>query len=368
MFGINNVLHKSDRMLNYYEIQDIIDKLVKLDDIKTTDAINNLETKIQKKLENAMIYLYDKKDKTKDELILLDKYNNYVLNEINKDGKKIMNNSYFSFVLSIIEQSDNKTVLGKNLDDIINIFDNELDNISKKILNDKILSKEEQEFYENSTIFIAINSFIDSSDIQEINCYFNNYPVKNLDDNKNKQLFILFLLCKNIVEIGGNVCIKFNDDLEIDSNKFVTFGNFGRLADGRYLLEINDIDSYNLNDDSEFYRLIFTIFHELGHLNQDINYDKYSNDDKRRMDVEKVFLNQDRDFYIKHHDNFFVEQDANMYAIKILLNEFGEIKEVLDICKKKLKSLESVYNQDIEFSKLEYELYNSIENFNNKNK
>ena len=65
---------------------------------------------------------------------------------------------------------------------------------------------------------------------------------------------------------------------------------------------------------------------------------------------------------------------TNIYMVKndtvfaYLLNEFGEIKEVLDICKKKLKSLESVYNQDIEFSKLEYELYNSIENFNNKNK
>ena len=84
----------------------------------------------------------------------------------------------------------------------------------------------------------------------------------------------------------------------------------------------------------------------------------YSKSDKKIIDIEKYLINNNEEFYNNNHDSFFVEIDANMYAVKRMLNEFSN-KEALDICKKKVDMLNKVYNDD-EFIKLEYEVYNDI--------
>ena len=92
-----------------------------------------------------------------------------------------------------------------------------------------------------------------------------------------------------IVDIGGEVCVSFEEDEEIKNN-CITSGEFGKLPDGRYVIFIYDMDLYSIKNNKEFYRKVFTVMHELGHLNQDINYNAYGEAEKHRMNIEKELM------------------------------------------------------------------------------
>lgn len=352
MFETSDILDNSDNMVDYYELKDTL----LYADFSRLDIKN-------KKMENAMIYLYNKSDKSSIEIDMLNKYNNYILKLVDNNKLNIMNNKYFRTIFRLEYQNNSDCVLGINMEDLTNILDDILDSIENKINNSIELSNLEKSFYQNSIIFFSCNSYIDSSDINTIVNYFNKCPVVDLKDADSRKLFLISMIARNIKDIGCRVCISFNKHLEI-SNGNVTFGHFGKLADGRYLLEVNNVNDYNIKDDKDFYKVIFVLLHELGHLNQDINYEKYSEDDKKRINIEKYLINNNKDFYDNNHDSFFVEIDANMYAVKRMLNEFSN-KAALDLCKKKVDMLDKVYKDDA-FIKLEYELYNAIYKISNK--
>ena len=344
MFEISDILDNTDNMLEFYELKDIL----------LNNGFNNIDSG---KLESAMIYLYSKSDKSSNEVDVLNKYNNYILNLVNSNKFNIVNSKYFRTIFSIDYQNNSDYVLGFNIEELIGFLDDNLKSIENKIINNVELSSLEKTFYQNSLMFFACNTFIDSSDIDFIVNYFDKYPIGDLKNIDNRKLFLMSMIARNIKDIGGCVCISFNKHLEIIDSS-VTLGHFGKMIDGRYLLEVNNINDYNISDDKNFYEVIFVLLHELGHLNQDINYTKYNEDDKKIIDIEKYLINNNEEFYNNNHDSFFVEIDANMYAVKRMLNEFSN-KEALDICKKKVDMLNKVYNDD-EFIKLEYEVYNDI--------
>ena len=372
MFGINSLLKDVNGMIDYYEMLEFISFLVN-EDAGFDKRINNLDNYMKEKMENAALYLYYKVDKTIIDIEFLNKYNKHILKLINNDIKNVLNNNYCYNILSLDynkcdSDEDIIKIFNMSFKKIFNKLDNELDKISNKLLSGIELSDDEKIFYENNILFTVSNQIIYNEDNDEILKYFNKYPINNIEKPKNRKLYLVHMILKNSDLLGENICITFNDDIEVDNNKVVTFGRIGKLPDGRSIIEINNTDIYNIKNDYEFYQLIFTLLHELGHLNQDVNYDKYSDYDKKRMDMENKLRNIDSDFYLNYHDNFFIEQDANMYAIKRMLNEFNDNYETLNICRKKAIQLEKVYNEDNEFCKLEREEYNKrIYGYSNNN-
>ena len=325
MFGINKVLKNTDWMINYYEISDLISSLV-TQDSRFDKIINNLNNEIKDKIENAALYLWYKKDKTNNENEFLKKYNKYILNQINVDIKNILNNKYCFSILGVefnncVSNEEIIKTFNMSFNELFIKLDNELEKISNKILAGIKLSVDEKKFYENNILFTVTNQIIFNEDNAEILKYFNDYPINDIDSPKNRQLYLVYMILKNVNSLGETICLTFNDDINIDSKKIVTFGRIGKLPDGRSIIEINNTDIYSIKNDYDFYHLIFILMHELGHFNQDVNYDKYSVEDKKRINMENKLRKIDSGFYLKYHNNFFIEQDANMYAVKYLLKK-----------------------------------------------
>ena len=78
--------------------------------------------------------------------------------------------------------------------------------------------------------------------------------------------------------------------------------------------------------------------------------------------MEKYFINNEKEFYMQNHHSFFMEIDAEMFAIKCMMNEFGSIKEVYNICLEKLIKTNSILDKDAIFNNIEKQRYNAIHN------
>lgn len=123
---------------------------------------------------------------------------------------------------------------------------------------------------------------------------------------------------------------------------------------------------YSIKSNKDFYRKVYTVMHELGHLNQDINYDNYGEAEKNRMSMEKELMNKKREFYNQNHDNFYVEIDADMYAIEKIVDDFKNVKDACSICLEKIKKVKGILKSDSDFMKLETEKYREMKEQNKK--
>ena len=361
MFGVNNLLRKTDLKLAYLEQRDFLNSLSSKTDEEFVDAI---EKNDKEKNELAFTYLKDKENLSDNDDVILNKYNNHILDLMNNDIKSAMNNTYFVSLLSNADIND-KEILGMRVDDVIEKIYQNVDMIFAKIKNGEEISDIENEFCKNALLYAVVYHYIDNEDINEINDYFTKYKVTNFDDVKNKQLYLLGLATKYIVDIGGEVCVSFEEDEEIKNN-CITSGEFGKLPDGRYVIFIYDMDLYSIKNNKEFYRKVFTVMHELGHLNQDINYNAYGEAEKHRMNIEKELINKEKEFYNQNHDNFYVEIDADMYAIDKIADDFGDVKEACSICLEKIRKVKSVLKNDSRFMMLETEKYREMKEQNKK--
>ena len=88
-------------------------------------------------------------------------------------------------------------------------------------------------------------------------------------------------------ELSAFCMVAFNAFLDAEAN----------IKDGIATIRINDLDIYNITTEKEFLEKIFTIFHELGHYKQDIEYDQYTDDIKGIITIEKYLAENDREFY-----------------------------------------------------------------------
>ena len=219
MFGISDILDNIDNKLDYYELKDFL----------LYSGFNNIDGS---KLENAISYLYNKPDKSSCEVDVLNKYNKYVINLVHNNKLNIINNKYFRTIFSIEYKNNSDSVLGINMEDLTSMLDDNIDIIENEINNSIELSNLEKSFYQNSIIFFSCNSYIDSGDIDTLVKYFNMYPVGDLNNVDNRKLFLISMIVRNIKDIGGCVCILFNEHLEINNGN-VTYGNFGKMSDGR---------------------------------------------------------------------------------------------------------------------------------------
>lgn len=211
MFGVNDIVQKTDLKLAYLEQRDFLNSLSSKTDKEFVDAI---EKNDKEKNELAFTYLKDKEKISDNDNVILNKYNNYILDLMNNDIMIGMNNTYFVSLLSNADIND-REILGMNVDDVIKKIYQNVDMIFAKIKKGEEISDIENEFCNNALLYAAVYHYIDSEDIDEINDYFTKYNVTNLDDVKNKQLYLLSLATKYIVDIGGEVCVSFEEDGEI---------------------------------------------------------------------------------------------------------------------------------------------------------
>lgn len=71
---------------------------------------------------------------------------------------------------------------------------------------------------------------------------------------------------------------------------------------------------------------LFTVFHELGHLIQEINIDTYPKEMQELMKREKFIIDKDNAFYNRYHDSFYIERDADIFALSRILELFKDEK------------------------------------------
>lgn len=367
MFGINDVIKKTDLLLDYFEVKDLIEKISNEDN---DFEFESLESKVLNKIESSTLYLYEKKDKNNDEINFLKKYNKYISKLVEKDIKYAMNNDYCYNILYTMYDNDCSSddiidAFNSTLNSIFDKLNNELEKIENKILKGCELSSCEKNFFENNVLFVVNKELIEYSDNEIILKYFDKFQF-DFDNYKNRQLYLIWIILKITAEFGKKICIIFDDSIEIEKNKYLTSGHIGKLPDGRRVIKINNTSIYNIKYNYDFYNLLFVVFHELGHLNQDVNFDKYSDNSKKIINMENELKNLNRDFYLENHDKFFIEKDASFYAAKKLLQEFPTEKDVLNIYRKKISKLLGG-DTDKDFYKVEIEMYQTLKCKENSN-
>lgn len=226
----------------------------------------------------------------------------------------------------------------------------------KKIDNSIELTNKEKEFIENYFLSFSSNNFtLPTSDILK---YFEKYPIQNLDSFKNKKLYLLYICSKKVTELGMKCNIHFDGKEDIEDK---CEGYFAPLDDGTMLININAIASYVLKDDESFFEQIFTIYHEIGHLKQKINKERFENEVKQVFDMEDVIRRENHDFYVKYHDHFFKEKNADEFATEELEKDFKDNKIVQELCDKEKNKLMELYKYNIKFLNLLFEEYNKIQ-------
>ena len=159
--------------------------------------------------------------------------------------------------------------------------------------------------------------------MSDIKDYFKKYPISDLNSPRNRQLYLLYILSSRMLEFNCNSAIQFYEDSITNSNKNQVLGSFYKTEDGIAFIRINNVDIYNMKTDKEFLEKIFTIFHELGHFRQNNMPEQYENN-QEIIDMEKEIMKNNRQFYNKYHDSFFIERDADNYAIEEMMNEFWD--------------------------------------------
>ncbi len=335
---VNELIKSIDKEVSYLESTSFIEKASKEENMD--EFIKLIKSYTEKNnLENSLIYLASKEELKDYEKSFLDKYNKYLLKILENDPKEYYNNSYCSFLYtnalnkltSKEELYKTKFINGKSLGEIDDILANIQDKLLQDIKDGKELSQKSRYFLEESILLFAFENIIlkeyeDKEDTMfDIVMYFNKYSIHDISTSRNKQLSILAALSQRMIKFSGNNAIRFNLDDVLENDKYYRKGSLGVLPKTNIpYIEINGMDSINLSNEESFLEKMFTIFHELGHLRQKKNLNEFDENMLKIFKLEGELINNCNDFYIEYHDSFFVERDADNYAITELKKEYGE--------------------------------------------
>lgn len=333
----------------------------------------------KEKLEDSIIGLYSLDSKESSVFkTFIDRYTKYVTQKSNNDVMFFLNNRFLNYLYSaeLLKKNENKayngSVLGRNIDDIYDDIDNKYFELNEK-LDKKIKFTEEEisfmkKLYINCAQFESI--FVDA-DLSEENDYdiinfCNQYPLDIENSIDDQQVFLIYNIIKSLINIKGKYHIIFN---QFESEK--NFKNLGSVSnfkgrDDEYLISIYYTDQIFFDSMKNIADVLFTIFHEIGHILQSNCKEKYDSDMLDIFEDEYFILENDRDFYDKYHDNFLIEQDANLYAFNIMTKLFNDsYPEFCDYALKKMKSKNLIDSKL--FTKLFYEKYEQLLNEKNNN-
>lgn len=379
---IKDLFRKIDRQIAYYEATDFYKEASKIKDINNfTVKINDKKEK--EKIEEGLLYLkiYKNENEIKDyEKKFLDKYQKYLEIKLKIDVREYMNNKYCQYLyieawnnLEKGQDREKAFIDGRILRDIEDLIIDKTNELIAKIKSNISLDKKDKRFLEENFLTMAESSAVfkgteEEKDIMyDIVTYFKKYPITNLNSPKNIQLSILSELSKEMIKIPIDSAIMFSVDSIYDVDGTRILGSFGYLEDKTPYIRINELDTYLLNSIEDFLKRMFTVFHELGHFIQKAEFDKYDVKHKKIINIEKVLMNNNRSFYSKYYDNFFIERDADKYAIERINKSYG--KKYKDIVEKIISKKEKRIRIDEKaFFELEVAEYEKIMHKNSNQK
>ncbi len=364
------IIKEIDRILKSSHYRPIFLKLNSIDNDSTLFSIlDNMQESEKEELEEAIIGLTLREEISKEENNILNKYKNYVMKKSNKNIMEYLNNNYLSFLYhkefeEIVKDSNYDSQINqKSIWEIYQELCDKFNEISAKLENNTKLTNEEHKFFKKYLLSTAFYDMInkkyeDENDIMyDVVEYFDKYPITNFNNIENRQLYILYNLSKQLLKINVDSIITF--DRYHNEEDIRCEGFYKKLSDGRYQINISNLEDIYLKDEKTMYESLFTVFHELGHLMQEINNDAYPKEIQELFKWEKYIINKDNSFYKKYHDSFYLEVDADQYALTKMLELFKEEKPefIIHLINKEKNK------KKIEFSKfcnILYQKYNQL--------
>ncbi len=184
--------------------------------------------------------------------------------------------------------------------------------------------------------------------------YFSKYPIENLCNYRNRQLYILYVVSKLMLNVSKNYELRFTTNFNEEETSLGLVVKFERT--GICCIENNLLNIYYFETEDEFLSKMFLLFRKLRCLEQKLNLNNFSDEEQKIFLIEDDIISNYRDIYEKYCDGFFIEMDADLYAIGELQKEFGsENPIVMKICDEKLKKYFSRnFEQNSELKLQEY--------------
>lgn len=327
------IIEKADRMVKSAEYKPLMIKLGKVNSEKEfTDILMKMSAKEKKELEEAVIGLAYYNNISLEEQKFINNYNNHCMKKSAEDKMEWLNNGYLKnmLLMKIMEyrQSENKDIAINGMP-IVDLHDSLIQKYNCLIteMTSRDLNNLEKEFiinfFDMCSDCFAIEKFDNDDIMQDVVKYFDKYPFDNLETAMNRKMYILYTLSKELVKYKCNSLIRFNG-FDSKDLKFMAF--FQKLDDNTGLITINRMNSIFLGSEEDFIEKLYTIYHELGHFNQEFGIYNYTDEEQKLIDIEREVLKKNYDFYLRYHDNFFLEQDADIFATKILKNNIHHDK------------------------------------------
>ena len=304
------------------------------------------------------------------------RYKNYVIEKANNNVMYYLNNRFLNFLYceKLTKKDSNEAydgiILGRKFEKIYDEIYNKYLELNEKIDKNEKLSEEEISFMKKLYITFALfESFSVDVDGSEENDYdiidfCNQYPLNIENSIEDKQLFLIYNIVKSLINIKGKYHIIFNPyQTEKDYKTLGSVSNYnGR--DDEFLITINYTNQILFENRDQIVDVLFTIFHEIGHILQRNCKDSYDSDMLDIFEKEHFVLKNDRAFYNKYHDSFTIEQDANLYAFNTMIDLFLDTyPEFCDYAMKRMKSKKLIDSEL--FTKLFFERYEQLKSEQN---
>lgn len=328
----NKLLEEQDDEQNYLKYINFYSDMSKIENLDYFyQVIESLKKEDKIEFENGIIHIFNKNIKQEFEKIFLDKYDKYLCKKINSDIKEYYNNKYCFELLARYYDINPQIAFinGQKLSDIDILITDEYKKLMNDIEKNIELSNESHEFLKSAFLFCIFYGCIykeydnKREMMYDIVTYFERYPLSNdMNNFQNIQFYLLYLLSKELLSIPKNCAIQFSKNPIVENN-FYARGGIGKTENGALLIEVNDVNKYNINNSKKLMSVLLTIFHEIGHLHQELGLEDYNEEVQEQFRIEKFIQDNDRDFYLKYHDNFLIEKDANNHGIIRLLQYFG---------------------------------------------
>ena len=328
-------------------------------------------------LEDSIIGLYNLNSEENNIFkTFLDRYKKYIIEKSNTDVMYYLNNRFLNlfYCEELTKKDTNKAydgiILGRIFENIYDEIYNKYLELNEKIDKNEKLSEEEISFmkklYINFALFESFSVDVDGSEENDYDIidFCNQYPLNIEKSLEDQQIFLIYNIVKSLITIKGKYHIIFNQyHVGNDYNTLGSVSNYKGRAD-EFLITINYTNQILFENKDQIVDVLFTVFHEIGHILQRNCKDSYDSDMLDIFEKEHFVLKNDRAFYNKYHDSFTIEQDANLYAFNTMIDLFLDTyPEFCDYTMKRMKSKKLIDSEL--FTKLFFEKYEQLKSEQN---
>ena len=327
---VEEILNKVDKEIKAAEYKSFIMNMSRIDNKKEfNEILKSMSEEKKKDFEEALIGLTYYDELSSEGQKFLEKYEEYCIDVTTNNLKEYFNNSYLRFIF-IGKVSEYRANKGKNvkmngidLSDLVDSLNSEYYYLIQK-MDRQELTDDEKDFIKNY-FYVCANSFeiqksAEGGEAYDVVKFFDKYPLDDLEGPENRRMYILYTLSKELIKYDCNSLIVFRDFN--DAKKRKQLGFFIKIDENTGAIGINRTHPNYLNSDNEFMRALFTLYHELGHFDQEFGNREFTDEEIELINMENDMIQKKESFYHKYHDNFYIERDADLFAAKLLRKNF----------------------------------------------